>query len=214
MPTASVTTINLLKGKTMTDTLSTTAQIEGKAMTFSTRANNLMIHENCPVCLEDHKDADIPYWIIFDGHHVCRACAGRYAPLLLKAIEAMNEAEAREDALDDWIKQEKLKHYATAPPCEFIQFDVFTGWNGDDTADCEGDAVFSGHTIELMRSKPAVRVLVMPKTPGETAVCALTKIIEWINRTPALLTEECERTRMKSLRESSMRKTSSDGIPF
>ncbi|MGA2938855.1 MAG: hypothetical protein ABSF52_17400 [Syntrophobacteraceae bacterium] len=83
------------------ETISSTVSIEGKAVTFTVEANNMTIHENCPMCQEDHKDADTPYWITVDGYHVCHECAAKHVPLLLKAVVELDKGVWREDTIEN-----------------------------------------------------------------------------------------------------------------
>ena len=81
-------------------------------------------------------------------------------------------------------KKEKLLHYADRDAENFFQFDAFTEVEpGDDIVrpDDDGDCLFSGVTTELMSGVP-VRVLIVPGVTQETALRALKKIQDWIER--------------------------------
>ncbi len=79
----------------MTEILSMSVQIEGKTVTFTAESNNTISHELCAGCNQDHKDAETPYWIFVGRETVCRKCAGKHVPLLLKAVDALNEEHTR-----------------------------------------------------------------------------------------------------------------------
>lgn len=81
-------------------------------------------------------------------------------------------------------KEQKLAHYATREPHEFIQYDVFTNVGPGDWfmhGDQDDDSVFGQTTTtELMTGMSAVQVLIVPGTSTADAIRALSKIISWI----------------------------------
>jgi len=87
-------------------------------------------------------------------------------------------------------KNEKLKHYSTREPFEFIQFDCFQDVEAGDGVvrpDEDRDCLFCGRTTELMSGVTAIRVLLHPDMKPEDVARGLRKIIEWIQREPELL---------------------------
>jgi hypothetical protein len=84
-------------------------------------------------------------------------------------------------------REDLLEKYERKPVTHYRQFDAFVGQEPGDylvVPDEDGDALFVGHTYELMAFDQGVRVLVSDAVSLEAAERALSKIIAWIKEDP------------------------------
>jgi hypothetical protein len=84
---------------------------------------------------------------------------------------------------------DKIAHYASREPKQFLQLDSFYMPDGGDDVmhpDKDGDALLALETIELMRCCH-VRVLIPDNIDVKVAVRQLKKVAKWLKRKPDLL---------------------------
>lgn len=98
---------------------------------------------------------------------------------------------------------EKLAHYATRPPKQFLQLDAFyiEDYDAVMPPDKDGDAIMTGGTVELMYGS-CVRVLIPYDTDRRMAVRQLRKIAKHLDDNPFIMknlempplgsTDDCE----------------------
>ena len=76
-------------------------------------------------------------------------------------------------------KAERIAHYMSRAPKEFIQLDAFIN---DTQGDENGDNMFKGRTAELMSGAPAVRILITEGTERADVLRVLGKMRRWIQK--------------------------------